>query len=234
MVTSLRGVLSKTRAASLRSYSKGSYKSLLTVEADIFAGRPPVSFCAFGEQRRHAWPAMPSDPVYLTLCAMQKVHHALCPHCVRHNRTPADAPVSEVGGSDAAPLFAGGISQSKMLPTGDPFDRRGVDPFSVPLSDEEDAANMEPPRALKRKSRTSSRTAPARTSPTPMQMTTVQLHHLLLAKGLVAVQTKSVLRRVQRRLSVALQAPTLTSSGRVKLVLDGFEEAVLRALWFQA
>ena len=64
---------------------------------------------------------------------------------------------------------------------------------------------------------------------TPMQMTDVQLHHLLLAKGMVAVHLDKIMRRLQRRLSVALRAPTLSSTGRVKIGIDGFERAVLHA-----
>ena len=62
---------------------------------------------------------------------------------------------------------------------------------------------------------------------TPMQLTEVQLHHLLLAKGMVAVMQSSILRRLQRRLCAALQAPSLSSTLRVKLTLDGFEASVL-------
>ena len=112
---------------------------------------------------------------------------------------------------------------------------RPVDIMSVPLSDDEEE-DLPPPPPPKNCASTSSATlvsvdtlSGGNRPLTPAQLTPMQLNHLLLAKGMVAVHLNSILRRLQRRLSAALRAPTLTSTGRVKIVLDGFEMAVLGA-----
>ena len=110
--------------------------------------------------------------------------------------------------------------------------RRGaVDIFSVPMSDEEEAQNDLPPKRAKPSAQSAGTqpSGPSRGVVTPMQLTESQRNHLLLAKGMVAVHLSSILRRLQRRLSAALQAPTLRSTGRVKLSLDGF--AAVPGLW---
>ena len=61
-------------------------------------------------------------------------------------------------------------------------------------------------------------------------LTDAKLAHLLLAKRMVAVNMDSMMRRLQRRLSVSLQSPSLESTMRVKIILDGFERAVLHTL----
>jgi len=107
-----------------------------------------------------------------------------------------------------------------------------VDIFSVPLSDEEVGANDPAPKRRLNPSKESGQStlgASSRAAQTPMQLSNVQIHHLLLAKGMVAVYLDSILRRLQRRLSVALRAPTLTSSGRVTIKLDGFEAKALHS-----
>jgi len=107
---------------------------------------------------------------------------------------------------------------------------RPVDIWSVQFSDEEEAATEPEPKRRLNPSKESGQSTLGSSSPqgaAPMRLTDVQLHHLLLAKGMVAVHLDSILRRLQRRLSAALRAPTLTSTGRVKITLDGFEMAVL-------
>jgi len=110
---------------------------------------------------------------------------------------------------------------------------KAVDIWSVQFSDEEEAATdpepkrrMNPPQGSGHSTLGSSSQGAAQT---PMQLTDVQLNHLLLAKGMVAVFLDSIMRRLQRRLSAALRAPTLSSSGRVVIKLDGFEAAALHS-----
>ena len=110
---------------------------------------------------------------------------------------------------------------------------RGIDPMTVYLSDEEEARHDPPPkrRSISASSSNLASVGSASHTATPvaMQMTDVQLHHLLLAKGMVAVHHTAIMRRLQRRLSNSLRAPSLNASGRVKVVLDGFEMAALNS-----
>ena len=101
--------------------------------------------------------------------------------------------------------------------------------MSVPLTDEEEEEPAPPPKVVARKRKAEVSSSATSSAPRAMQLTDTQLHHLLLAKSMCAVTHMEVIRRVQRRLSSALQAPTLSSSGRVKVILDFFQEAVIRS-----
>ena len=106
-----------------------------------------------------------------------------------------------------------------MSSTERPRRARPVNIMEVVITDDED----DDPKRSATQSSTCSRSA----APTPFGMTDRQIQHLLLAKGMVAVRHDTIMRRLQRRLCTALQAPGLHSSGRVKIVIDGFEHAVL-------
>ena len=101
---------------------------------------------------------------------------------------------------------------------------RPVDIMTVQMTDDEDAEPEPPPKRTVTASGTASQSA---TNPDGKMFTERQFFHLLVHKRLAAVPYATILRRLQRRLSAALRAPGLRSTGRVRLEIDGFEHAVM-------
>ena len=99
--------------------------------------------------------------------------------------------------------LAGLCSLVRMASRKQPMRARPVYIMSVSMDEFEETKPEPPPKRKASPSCTSSQSAK------PFAMSDTQLHHLLLAKGMVGVYLTSIVRRLQRRLSSALQAPSL-------------------------